>query len=123
MTSKKKSGGIVYRTGEGRICSGCVRPQAKCVCADKVRNPPLQAGDGIVRLQRETKGRKGAGVTVITGLALSEQALAKLAKELKKKCGVGGAVKDGRIELQGDQRERLQSELESAGYKVKLASG
>ncbi len=121
--SKKKSGGVVYRTGEGRICPGCVRPQTQCVCADNARRAPAQRGDGVVRLQRETKGRKGAGVTVITGLSLSPDALTKLAKDLKKKCGVGGAVKDDRIELQGDQRTRLKSELESAGYTVKIAGG
>lgn len=121
--SKRKSGGVVFRTGEGRICSGCVRPKAECVCADRARRSSPSGGDGIVRLQRETKGRKGAGVTVVTGLALSDAALVKMAKELKKKCGVGGAVKDGRIELQGDQRERLKAELEAAGYTVKLAGG
>lgn len=123
MANRKKTGGIVYRTGEGRICPGCLRAINECVCADRSRPPSGNQGDGIVRIQREVKGRKGAGVTVVTGLPLSDTALTALAKVLKKKCGVGGSVKNGNIELQGDQRERVKSELESDGYKVKLAGG
>lgn len=76
-----------------------------------------------MRVSRETKGRKGAGVTLITGLGLSEGALDALAKRLKTRCGVGGTVKDGVIELQGDQRDRLQPLLEAEGYRVKRAGG
>jgi translation initiation factor 1 len=74
-----------------------------------------------VRLHRETKGRKGAGVTLVKGLPLSDPALKQLAKSLKSKCGVGGAVKDGAIELQGDQRNKIRPLLEADGYKVKIA--
>ena len=79
--------------------------------------------DGFVRLGRETKGRKGGGVTVVTGLPLAAAELDALASRLKKLCGVGGTVRDGVIEIQGEQRARLQPELEKLGYKVKIAGG
>lgn len=86
-------------------------------------NHEKNAGDGIVRLHRETKGRKGAGVTLVKGLALPEDELKKLAKLLKSRCGVGGAVKNGVIELQTGQREQVQELLEGLGHRVKLAGG
>lgn len=112
---------LVYTTDRGRLCPGCLRAAAECVCRDAARRRP--AGDGIVRLSRETKGRKGAGVTLITGLPLGDDELAVLAKNLKARCGVGGAIKDGVIELQGDQRDRLLPVLENLGYRVKKAGG
>ena len=111
----------VFSTDQGRFCTGCRRPLAECVCRDAKR--PREAGDGIVRILRERKGRKGAGMTVINGLPLGNDELRKLAKQLKARCGVGGAVKDFQIELQGDQRERAKAFLEDAGYRVKLAGG
>lgn len=82
------------------------------------------AGAGqTLRIQRQTKGRKGKGVTVIFDLALPPAALQQLAKQLKQTCGVGGAVKDGTIELQGDQRNAATTFLEQLGYRVKLAGG
>ncbi|HSG89207.1 MAG TPA: stress response translation initiation inhibitor YciH [Pseudomonadales bacterium] len=123
----KRSGGLVYSTESGRMCPGCLRPQASCVCRDRSRGQGGAvgggAGDGIVRIHRETKGRKGAGVTLIKGLGLAEAQLTALAKTLKAKCGVGGAVKEGVIELQGDQRERVRALLEADGHRVKLAGG
>ncbi|POT59170.1 stress response translation initiation inhibitor YciH [Citrobacter amalonaticus] len=80
-------------------------------------------GDGIVRIQRQTSGRKGKGVCLITGIDLADAELSKLAAELKKKCGCGGAVKDGIIEIQGDKRDLIKSFLEAKGMKVKLAGG
>lgn len=124
--SRNSKGGLVYSTDAGRMCPGCLRPQAACVCRDRSRprsGSEGAAGDGIVRIHRETKGRKGAGVTLVKGLPLADAALEKLAKTLKAKCGVGGTVRDGVIELQGDQRERVQGLLEADGYKVKLAGG
>jgi len=101
---------LVYSTDSGRITT----PSAP-VSRDK--------GDGIVRIMRQTSGRKGKGVCLITGLDLDDQALAALAAELKKKCGCGGAVKLGVIEIQGDKREVLQQLLVAKGLKVKLAGG
>lgn len=79
--------------------------------------------DGIVRVGRETKGRKGAGVTVITGIQSHPEGLEKLAKQLKQLCGTGGTVKNGVIEIQGEHRDRLVQELSSLGYTVKRAGG
>ncbi len=101
---------LVYSTETGRI-----KPQAPKV--------ERQKGDGIVRIQRQTSGRKGKGVCIITGLDLDDVELKLLAAELKKKSGVGGSVKDGKIEIQGDNRELLKQLLENKGFKVKLAGG
>ncbi|ACS85501.1 stress response translation initiation inhibitor YciH [Musicola paradisiaca] len=101
---------LVYSTESGRIREEApknVRPK----------------GDGTVRIQRQTSGRKGKGVCLITGLDLDDGALDTLAAELKKKCGCGGAVKDGVIEIQGDKRDQLKQLLEAKGMKVKLAGG
>ncbi|WP_459176554.1 stress response translation initiation inhibitor YciH [Ewingella americana] len=101
---------LVYSTDAGRI----EEPKAK---AERPK------GDGIVRIQRQTSGRKGKGVCLISGLSLDDTALDKLAAELKKKCGCGGAVKEGVIEIQGDKRDLLKQLLEEKGHKVKLAGG
>ncbi|WP_048956167.1 stress response translation initiation inhibitor YciH [Enterobacter bugandensis] len=101
---------LVYSTESGRI-----------------DEPKTQAerpkGDGIVRIQRQTSGRKGKGVCLISGIDMDDAELNKLAAELKKKCGCGGAVKDGIIEIQGDKRDLIKSLLEAKGMKVKLAGG
>ena len=76
-----------------------------------------------MRVGRETKGRKGSGVTVITGLPLGGEALAELASRLKRRCGSGGTVKDGVIEIQGDHRDLVVAELQQQGYVVKRAGG
>jgi translation initiation factor 1 len=81
-------------------------------------------GDGIVRIGRQTQGRKGKGVTVITGLPLAGGALEELATRLKKRCGSGGTVTDaGAIEIQGDHRDALVVELGRLGYTVKRSGG
>ena len=91
----------------------------ECTC--KRDEPPK--GDGIVRVGRETKGRKGAGVTIVTGVPIRPSELAELASRLKKKCATGGTVRDGVIEIQGDHRDRVVAELTAAGYKVKRVGG
>lgn len=90
-------------------------------CTCKRDEPPK--GDGIVRVGRETRGRKGAGVTVVTGVPLRSTELAGLASTLKKKCATGGTVRDGVIEIQGDHRDRVVSELTALGYTVKRVGG
>ncbi|MCP4320678.1 MAG: stress response translation initiation inhibitor YciH [Alteromonadales bacterium] len=99
---------LVYSTDGGKI------EQPK-----KIKKAP--EGDGIIRLHRETKGRKGKGVTLIKGLQLDEKELKALAKDIKKRTGTGGAVKDFVIEIQGEQRELIKTLLEKKGYTVKLA--
>ncbi len=76
-----------------------------------------------MRVSRQTKGRKGSGVCLIAGLPLDEEELKRLAGELKKKCGSGGTIKDGVIEIQGDHREVLVAALLKLGYKAKAAGG
>lgn len=76
-----------------------------------------------MRVSRETKGRKGKGVTVVTGVPLSGDALKALAKELKQRCGSGGTIRDGAIEIQGDHRDLLVTELGRRGWTVKRAGG
>jgi translation initiation factor 1 len=76
-----------------------------------------------VRVGRETAGRRGKGVTTVFDVPLDENGLRELAAALKQRCGTGGTVKDGRIEIQGDQRERIVAELEKLGYKVKRVGG
>ena len=83
----------------------------------------MPRGNGAVRVSRETKGRKGKGVSLISGVPLGAEALAALAKDLKQRCGTGGTVKDGVIEIQGDHRDRLIGELQSLGHRVKRAGG
>ena len=70
-----------------------------------------------------TAGRRGKGVTTVFDLPLDEAGLLELAAKLKQRCGTGGTVKDGRIEIQGDQRDRLVVELEKLGYKAKKVGG
>lgn len=101
---------LVYSTDVGRI---------KEEKASVVR----LKGDGVVRIQKQTSGRKGAGVSVITGLDLSDEELKKLAAELKKRCGCGGSVKSGMIEIQGEKRDLLKQLLEQKGFIVKLSGG
>lgn len=116
----KRSGGLVYSTELGRTCPTCRRSITECRCRDAAAVAP---GDGIVRVARETKGRKGAGVSVVTGVPLAAADLARLATNLKKHCGSGGTLKDGRIEIQGDHRDRLIAELTRLGYTVKRVGG
>lgn len=111
---------IVYTTGPGSICPGCRRPVADCVCR-KPAGPPVR--DKVVRVSREVAGRKGKGVSVISGLGLDPAGLEALAGELKRRCGCGGTVRDGRIEIQGDHRDLLVTELARRGYQAKRAGG
>lgn len=115
--------GLVYSTEHGETCPECRQPIADCRCAEQAEAARIAALDGIVRIRRETSGRKGKGVTTVTGVPLAEGKLKALAKSLKKRCGTGGAVKDGVIEIQGDHRQTLKAELEAQGYRVKLAGG
>ncbi len=111
---------LVYSTEHGSMCPRCSRQATRCRCK-KQSAPPRN--DGIVRLMRETKGRKGNGVTLITGLPLAAAELKKLAKSFKQRCGSGGSLKNGVIEIQGDHRDMLEKELLRLGYRVKRAGG
>lgn len=105
-----KNSTLVYSTDKGRI--------------DADNKPAVQpAGDGVVRIRRETSGRKGKGVTTVSGLPLEPKALEQMAKQLKQLCGTGGTVKDFVIEIQGDHREKIRDTLSKQGFTVKLAGG
>ena len=104
--------------------SGLVK-QPAAPAKGKPGQKPVQPSpnDGTVRLRRETKGRGGGTVIVISGVPLAEAALKELAGALKKRCGCGGTIKDGIIEIQGDHRDKLLLELQNRGFRVKLAGG
>ncbi len=117
---------IVYRTGIGAVCPGCRRPVAQCVCKHAQGQPLRSAGArplGAVRVSRQTQGRAGKAVTVITGQPQAGAALETLAAELKRRCGSGGTVRDGLIEIQGEHRDRLVEELIRRGYAAKRSGG
>lgn len=120
---KDQLSGLVYSTETGKHCPECSQPLAECVCEELAEQSRLATLDGIVRIRREVAGRKGKGVTTVSGIPLAEAELKQLAKKLKQRCGTGGSVKDGIVEIQGDQRELIKSMLEAEGYKVKLAGG
>ena len=102
------------------MCPQCAQPINQCQCTQGSTGP---LGDGHVRVSRETKGRKGKGVTVVSGLPLDAKGLQKLAKQLKRKCGAGGTVRDNVIEIQGEHRDLLVQELNILGYQAKRAGG
>jgi translation initiation factor 1 len=102
------------------MCSECGRSADECRCSKKSAAAP---SDGVVRVSRETKGRKGKGVTLVTGVPLGGAELADLAKQLKNKCGAGGTIKGGVIEIQGDHRDRVVAELQTKGWTVKRSGG
>jgi translation initiation factor 1 len=118
---ERRGGDLVYSSQHGRMCPRCGRPVAQCACGKAAAAAP---GPGsVVRVGRETKGRKGKGVTVVTGVPLAGDALAALASELKRLCGSGGTVRDGAIEIQGDHRDLLVAELAKRGWTVKRSGG
>lgn len=117
---KNSANPTVYSTEVGRICPGCGKAVAACNCKE---HKSYRINDGIVRLRLETKGRKGKGVTVISGVPLDQSGMNILVSELKKRCGSGGTLKDGNIEVQGDHRELLFDEMKKRGWQVKQCGG
>ena len=112
-------GGLVYSTEVGKTCPSCKQAINDCTCSADV----APDGDGIVRVRYERKGRGGKGVTLIDGILENQEKLKTIAKDLKKKCGVGGALKDHTIEIQGDQRDLIIQLLSDKGYTVKRSGG
>jgi len=115
---KNSNSRLVYSDEFGPDCPTCKKPLKKCTC-----QPVAQKTQGQIKVERQTKGRKGKGVSLISGLPLNEAQLKELAKELKQRCGCGGTVKDGVIEVQTDQRDLLIAELLKKGYQAKKAGG
>lgn len=110
---------LVFSTDSTEMCSTCHNHLQSCQC----KNENEILGDGNVRILLETKGRKGKGVTVITGLAMTEKELKQLAKTLKASCGTGGSVKAGNIEIQGDNRDKILEALAKKNIKAKKSGG
>lgn len=106
----------VYTTETGRMCPKCGKPISACSCK-KPSQPPAKGG--AVKVARESKGRKGKTVTLISNLPLGEDALRTLLSDLKRLCGTGGTVKDGVLEIQGDHRDEVTAELSKRGFAVK----
>lgn len=109
-----------------RLLSGAKRdgpPVLEELPAKLVAEPARKTSSTILKVGRETAGRKGKGVTTVFDTPLDDAALHDLAARLKQKCGTGGTVKEGRIEIQGDQRERIIVELQKLGYQVRRAGG
>ena len=123
MARKAASGGLVYSTELGRTCPVCRQAIAACACAAASAARARTGGDGIARIRRETGGRGGKTVTVVTGLNLDDAALVALSKRLKAACGTGGTVRDGMLELQGDHRDELPALLAREGFASKRAGG
>jgi len=115
------NGGLVYSTESGRMCPECRQPITACAC--KARAKAVPAGDGVVRVSRQTKGRGGKTVTLVKGLALDPVALALLGKQLRAACGSGGTAKDGVIEVQGDHCDLIVEALRKHGHDAKRAGG
>ncbi len=117
---------LVYSSEQGRVCPECGRSESRCKCRGKSARTRIaarnaaeaeKASDGIVRVGRSTKGRKGKTVSTVTGVPVDDQS--ELTTLLKRRCGTGGALKDGVIEIQGDHRDVLVEELTARGYSVK----
>jgi translation initiation factor 1 len=132
MRSKKdksRKSNLVYSTDNSggaavRRCPACLRLVTACICKTKYNTPEDHSStDGIIRLHRETKGRKGKGVTLVKGINLPDSNLNQLAKKLKSGCGVGGSIKAGVIELQTADRDKIKTLLENMDYTVKIAGG
>jgi translation initiation factor 1 len=115
---------LVYSTETGKICPSCQKHVSECTCKkEKSKFPTNIKYDGIIRVQREVKGRKGKTVTTVSAFQLADDELKNLAAQLKRHCGTGGSVKDGVIIIQGDHRDTLVTELINRGFKAKIAGG
>ena len=115
---------LVYSTEFGQVCPKCQKPVSECICKKIKPEAKLETKqDGVIRIRREVKGRKGKTVTVIYGFQFDQSNLKTLAKQLKQQCGTGGSVKDDMIIIQGDHREKLMKLLKAQGHKVKLSGG
>ena len=113
---------LVYSTETGKICPSCQKPVMNCSCnKKKSKTPDNVKYDGIIRVQREVKGRKGKTVTTVSGFQIAVDELKLLAAQLKRRCGTGGSVKDGVIIIQGDHGDSLITELKNRGFKAKIS--
>jgi translation initiation factor 1 len=111
---------IVYSSGEGRICPECRRPAKECICKQA---EPAPAGDGVLRVRRELKGRRGKTVTRVSGFQLAAGDLKEMARRIKRHCGTGGGMDGADLIIQGDQVEKVMALLAGEGFVVKRSGG
>ena len=111
---------LVYSTSSSNSCPRCGKPLRKCRCTPLQEAKPAT---GAIRIRRQTRGKGGKTVTVISGLTLGQDSAKALMKEMKKLCGSGGTINNGEIEIQGDHRETILELLQSRFNDVKLAGG
>lgn len=114
-SKKRREGNFVFSTQFGELCGDCDKPVAQCLCGTSI----APAEGGVVRVRRETAGRKGKGVTLVEGVPLAGAELKTLAKFLKARCATGGKVGNGVIELQGEHRDRVLELLADRGWRLK----
>lgn len=110
---------LIYSTDFGSACPNCGKPKNNCICR-QIKKKAVPETSGALHVSYEIAGRKGKGVTLITGLPLSEERLQELSKKLKQQLGTGGTIKDFAIELQGDHREKVLQALRKLGYYDKV---
>ena len=128
--SRRDASRTVYSSEHGRVCPHCGLPSKRCACRANPRgnahggaassNPQ---SDGVVRVGRSSRGRGGKTVTLIEGVQLPAAELRELARNLRRQCGTGGALKNDTIEIQGDQRDAVVEQLEALGFRVKRKGG
>jgi translation initiation factor 1 len=115
---------LVYSTQTGRFCPEFHHPATQCACKGQKKPSSVRvARDGMIRIGREVKGRKGKTVTTISGFEKDPGDIKQIASQLKSLCATGGSVKNGMIVIQGDHRQPIKAALEKQGFKVKLAGG
>jgi translation initiation factor 1 len=120
MKKESTTGGLVYSSEYGRMCPGCASPIDRCACQ---KAGDLPKGDGVLRIGRESNGRGGKTVTTVKGFQGSADAAKTLLADVKKRCGTGGTLKDGVLEIQGDHRDTILDLLTKKGLKAKKAGG
>jgi translation initiation factor 1 len=107
----------VYSTDRGRLCPKCGWPVEQCKCSTQFDE--ADPAKIVAKLRLEKSGRGGKEVTVVDSLPRNEKFLDELARELKRALGTGGAVREGRVEIQGDRREAVRAKLQAKGWSVK----
>lgn len=110
---------LVFSTSTGRACPGCGAPKESCRCQQAADTPASLPRRVTAKLRMEKAGRGGKMVTVVDGLPDNAAFLKELIQELKRVCGTGGTVLDGRVQLQGDLRDRVRAVLTGKGFTVK----
>jgi translation initiation factor 1 len=115
VPKRSSSSRVVWSSSDGDL--------RKAPNSSKARARATAAAGGRVKVRRETSGRRGKAVTTVASVPLDDDGLRELAGRLKKRCGVGGSVKDGVIELQGDHRDTVAEVLRGERYDVELAGG